>query len=143
MAVKHTLAAGVAALALLVTPVGLTAQWSEHGPAISNTPAVSTAYAAPNRPTTTTPPAPGGPTFTSSGTASKATGWQTRPGKGRFTDADCQNVAETVDQDLDNAADAGAAGDGRGAIYWMNLAETTASSAMDQGCAFSGLPLPL
>ena len=134
---KRTFVAGVTALALLATPVGITAQWCDHGPKISAAPAVSTVHAAESRPTSTKPPSKSGPTFTSSGTA-KATGYQTRPGTGRFTDDDCQAVAETVEQYIDNFVEAGATGNVNSAIEWRELAEATASAGLDQGCALSG-----
>ena len=138
---KRTFVAGVTALALLVAPIGLTAQWGDHGPAFSTAPAISTVHAAESRPTSTQPPSKDGPTFTSSGTASKATGTQTRPGKGRFTNAECQAIAETVEQYIDNFVEAGATGNVVSAMNWYDLAETTANAATAQGCSLSGTGL--
>jgi len=140
MAVKHTLAAGVAALALLVTPVGLTAQWSNHGPAISTAPAISTVHAASNRPNTTKPPT-NAPTFTSSGTASKTTGWQT--GSGSCNDACCQQLADSYDAYMDKYYSAILnAPPGRSKELLKLQAEAQLSGGMDAGCAFSGPNLP-
>jgi hypothetical protein len=134
MAVKHTLAAGVAAFALLVTPVGLTAQWNDHGPAISTAPAISMAHAAANRPTTMEPPADGAPTITSSGTTSKTTGYQT--GSGKVGDDWCQVAADRIDRYGNHAAVADAAGDSRAAQNWRELAQKVESLGADEGCAF-------
>ena len=136
---KHLLIAGITALSLLVTPGGAAVEWSAHGPLILTASTISTAHAAPKPPTPKKPPTNGGPTLTSSGTTAKTTGWQTRPGKGRFTDADCQAVADTIDYYHDKQFEAEAAGNGAGYIHWSNLAQDLASAGMDQGCAFEGI----
>ena len=134
MALKHTLAAGITAFALLVTPIGLTAQWNDHGPALSTTPAISVAHAASNRPTTKKPPTNGGPTFTSNGTTQKTTGFQTR--SGGLSDTFCQTIADTYDDVQDQIADANATGDTRTAAILAVEAEKILSEGMDDGCAF-------
>lgn len=132
MALKHTLIAGVAALSLLVAPVGLTVQWNEHGPKLAAEPAIPSAFAAANRPNPKKPPMSGTPTFTSNGNASKPEGWQT--GTGNLSDDQCQAVAETISQFLDNAMEAT---DPETSTYWVIRAETNADLGMDQGCAFA------
>jgi hypothetical protein len=140
MALKHTLAAGVAAFALLVTPIGLTTQWSDHGPAISTTPAISTAHAAPKRPTSTKAPSSGGPTFTSSGSTQKTTGWQT--GQGKLSDEQCQLIADGADA-LKNMAGAYLdAGDSAEGARLGAQAALAIRDGMSQGCAFTGPNVP-
>jgi hypothetical protein len=138
MAMKHTLAAGVTALALLIAPVGLSVQWNEHGPALSTAPAVSTAHAAPGRPTPKKPPSSGGPTFTSSGSASRTTGWQAPGGNRQMTDEQCQAVADGYDAYNDLAVEAGLAGDNKSYIEYSHQAEALLNSGLDHGCAFTG-----
>lgn len=134
MAVKHTLVAGVTALALLITPVGLTVQWNDHGPAMATAPAVSAAYAAPNRPTTKKPPTAGGPTFTSGGTTTRTTGYQT--GSGKASDFYCQAAADVYDEMQDQLADANAAGDVKSAESLALESEAVLSWAATEGFAF-------
>ena len=137
MRLKHTLAAGVAALALLVTPVELTAHWSDHGPSISTAAAVEMAHAASNRPTSTKPPTNGAPTITSSGgNASRTQGFQT--GQGRFTDEQCQMLADAIDRGAiaswNDKADHPASDGTRD--FDSENAQDLASYGMDGGCAF-------
>jgi hypothetical protein len=139
MAVKHTFAAGVAALTLLFAPVGLTIQWSEHGPAMSTTPAISTVHAA-NRPTPKKAPSNGGPAFTSGGATQKTTGWQT-PG-GMMTDNQCQAVADKFDEYTDNMIAADIAGDYQAASDWGDKAIAILGSGEKYGCAFTGPMIP-
>lgn len=138
MALKHTLAAGIAAFSLLVTPVGLTVQWQEHGPAITATPAVSTALAAPNRPTPKKPPASGGPTFTQTGTASKTTGWQT--GSGKWTDKNCATAADAYDAFRGMAYETD---DQTKYNDYMDKAEAALDKGLSNGCAFSSEAWPV
>ena len=135
MAMKHTLTAGVAALALLVTPVGLTAQWSDHGPAISTTPVISTAHAAPNRPTTTKPPATGGPTFTSSGNVSKTRGFHPSLFIDKMNEY-CQGMADAYDGVMDLAGYHQDANNGPKALEMYNRADEIKQTAESRGCVF-------
>jgi hypothetical protein len=134
MAVKHTLAAGVAALALLIAPVGLTVQWNDHGPALATAPAVSRVHAAASRPTPKKSPADGGPTFTSSGATSKTTGYQT--GSGSVDDDWCQTAADKYDRYQGYVATATAVGDTKSAEMWADLSVKVENLAGDEGCAF-------
>jgi hypothetical protein len=105
MPVKHALAAGVTAIALLVAPVGLTIQTGDYGRAIATTSAISTAHAAVSRPTPKKAPSNGGPTFTSSGgQSSRTTGYQS--GSGNASNELCQDAAGLYDAQIDamNAA---------------------------------------
>jgi hypothetical protein len=134
VAVKHTLAAGVAALALLIAPVGLTVQWNDHGPAISTTLAISTVHAASNGSTPKKPPASGGPTFTSSGTASRTEGFAS-PG-GKWSNEMCQEAAELFDFFNDELAEANATGDSRVSLWMAQEAQTIENAATSNGCVF-------
>jgi hypothetical protein len=134
VAIKHTLVAGLTAFALLIAPVGLSVQWNERGPALSTAPAISTAFAAPSRPTPKKPPANGGPTITSGGTASRTTGFQTRAGG--ISDELCQAYADEIDETAEYADIAAAGGDPGAAIFWTQQAQAAESEGMDMGCAF-------
>ena len=138
MALKQTLVAGVAALTLLVMPVGLTIQWHGHGPAIATTPAISTALAAPSRPAPKRPTASGGPTFTQTVTKAVTTGWQT--GSGKWTDANCQSAADAYDAYYDLAANTG---DPKLISGYLEKANAVLDTGLNNGCAFTNDTLPL
>lgn len=130
-AVKHLTIAGVVALAALVAPVGVAFQWGDQGPSVTGGKAVSTVYAAPSRPIPKKPPS-GGPTFTSSGTASKTTGYQS--GSGTTSDETCQGAADAYDHLMGQFFDAPDGSDRSNDLRARAL--RIESAAADAGCVF-------
>jgi len=63
-------------------------------------------------------------------------GFQTRPGKGRLTDSDCQRYADGIQDQQDQAAAATAAGDEEGAGKATAIGDGIESAGLDHGCAF-------
>ena len=136
MAVKHTLVAGITAFALLITPVGLTAQWSDHGPAISTAPATSTAHAAPNQPTPKKPPANGGPVVTTSGgNVSKTRGFHPSLLVGQMSEY-CQAMADIYDNAIDLAEYYNSIGNLDKTFEMAQRAGAIESDAQSRGCVF-------
>lgn len=134
MAMKHTLVAGITAFALLVAPTGLSAQWGEHGPAISTAPSISTAYAASKRPTTK-PPSNGGPGTTtgSGGNVSKARGFHPSLFVDQMNEY-CQTMAEIVEANIEASIDYANSGNGVRAAEYEAHALATMNTAESRGC---------
>jgi len=138
MAMKHTLIAGIAALALLIAPITLTAQWSDHGPAIISTAsAVSTAHAASSRPTPTKAPSTGGPATTTSGggNVSKVRGFHPSLLVDQMNDY-CQAMADIWDSTIDLAQYYNSIGNDVKFSEMAQRAGAIESDAQSHGCVF-------
>jgi hypothetical protein len=151
---KRIVVAGVAALALLAMPAGLSVQSSQAGVSLSIAPAGSTAYAASNTQQPVKPPSTGTTTDPGTGTTTHGTfttpgklgvhngstarmqGFQTHPGKGRLSDSDCQSLADQIQAYQDAGIAAGLAHNYEAENDNLDAADALESAGLGQGCAF-------